>query len=580
MNASQYSRYERPVAKEEFSGNRSFASGTQDLQNIDHPVSWGGRFAFISSQQPYFNKDASVPLGDELNQAGIKWDQAEGRYGASEPTYVVHDIDRDQAMEMARKRGQEAIVFSPGGGHHELIYVNGPKAGKYHPIAQPGTELFQTRPNDNFTHIPGVGFVRMHFDFNKLLDVPKKQIEGNPTMTQKPEQPAEKSEVTVTDIKKSLADSLKRVVATFEDMQKREAAVKPIGVDSSSLEWMQELSKSDDLAKATPLSKPPTSEAQRRAMGAAASGHSTLGIPKKVGEEFIEKDPGGKLPKKQTKKAEDFIQTDAPPAKTTDDAKKGGPRMVEKGKREGTVPGDKAPVKAKGDEGSGGEMEKAAMRPDVGSAKAAMHQASFAASKPAAAPAAKPAMHQQYAGRAQDLMGQISSAKQASTKPTPAGPSKVSGLHQAPMAGLGRVAPAKRGLFRSEDMTDAEWMEELSKSDEFLKDEVSPSPGATIDPGIANNSAMKSEDKMCKCGKGCAKGECSMEKAAPTEDRAAAAAHRAQFTPKPGSQTQRKKQLLVERAQMKKLGASKKQIAGLEATHIAQANKAKAGKIA
>lgn len=38
---------------------------------------------------------------------------------------------------------------------------------------------------------------------------------------------------------------------------------------------------------------PPVSEAQRRAMFAAAAGHSTLGIPKKVGEEFVGKDAGG-----------------------------------------------------------------------------------------------------------------------------------------------------------------------------------------------------------------------------------------------------------------------------------------------
>src|SRR5271156_4688292 len=34
---------------------------------------------------------------------------------------------------------------------------------------------------------------------------------------------------------------------------------------------------------------PPVSEKQRKAMFAAASGHSTLGIPKKVGEEFVGK---------------------------------------------------------------------------------------------------------------------------------------------------------------------------------------------------------------------------------------------------------------------------------------------------
>lgn len=43
---------------------------------------------------------------------------------------------------------------------------------------------------------------------------------------------------------------------------------------------------------------PMQSEAQRRAMHAAASGKSTLGIPKKVGKEFADADQGGKLPKK------------------------------------------------------------------------------------------------------------------------------------------------------------------------------------------------------------------------------------------------------------------------------------------
>lgn len=46
---------------------------------------------------------------------------------------------------------------------------------------------------------------------------------------------------------------------------------------------------------------PPRTEAQRRAMGAAAAGKSKLGIPRKVGKESLAKDPGGKLPKKRKK---------------------------------------------------------------------------------------------------------------------------------------------------------------------------------------------------------------------------------------------------------------------------------------
>jgi hypothetical protein len=43
---------------------------------------------------------------------------------------------------------------------------------------------------------------------------------------------------------------------------------------------------------------PPKSEAQRKAMQAAAHGKSNIGIPKKVGKEFAKSDPGGKLPKR------------------------------------------------------------------------------------------------------------------------------------------------------------------------------------------------------------------------------------------------------------------------------------------
>ena len=47
---------------------------------------------------------------------------------------------------------------------------------------------------------------------------------------------------------------------------------------------------------------PPKSEAQRKAMQAAAAGKSTLGIPKKVGREYSETDKGGKLPKRAPKR--------------------------------------------------------------------------------------------------------------------------------------------------------------------------------------------------------------------------------------------------------------------------------------
>jgi hypothetical protein len=47
---------------------------------------------------------------------------------------------------------------------------------------------------------------------------------------------------------------------------------------------------------------PPKSQAQRGAMYAAAAGKSTLGIPKKVGKEFVKTDKPGKLPKRKKSK--------------------------------------------------------------------------------------------------------------------------------------------------------------------------------------------------------------------------------------------------------------------------------------
>jgi hypothetical protein len=47
---------------------------------------------------------------------------------------------------------------------------------------------------------------------------------------------------------------------------------------------------------------PMKSQAQRKAMHAAAAGKSTLGIPKSVAKEFVKHDQGGKLPKRKPSK--------------------------------------------------------------------------------------------------------------------------------------------------------------------------------------------------------------------------------------------------------------------------------------
>lgn len=48
---------------------------------------------------------------------------------------------------------------------------------------------------------------------------------------------------------------------------------------------------------------PNVSQAQRAAMAEAAAGHSKLGIPKKVGAEYMAEDKGGHLPARMPRKA-------------------------------------------------------------------------------------------------------------------------------------------------------------------------------------------------------------------------------------------------------------------------------------
>ena len=114
--------------------------------------------------------------------------------------------------------------------------------------------------------------------------------------------------------------------------------------------------KSDPAIKMEDLSKPPVSEAQRRAMWAAASGKSKLDIPQSVGQEFAAADEGGKLPDRRTsvKKSEDFIapsgQWVTPPPLADSVILKKGADVVQEALTTGKLPvireGAKQPTKA------------------------------------------------------------------------------------------------------------------------------------------------------------------------------------------------------------------------------------------
>jgi hypothetical protein len=94
-----------------------------------------------------------------------------------------------------------------------------------------------------------------------------------------------------------------------------------------------EKSRKDNMNKDEILEKPPVSEAQRRAMHAAAAGESNIGIPTSVGKEFSDEDQGGKLPEHIKKEEIKFA--------------KNGQWSLEKIAKEGPVINYKSQIKPK-----------------------------------------------------------------------------------------------------------------------------------------------------------------------------------------------------------------------------------------
>ena len=84
---------------------------------------------------------------------------------------------------------------------------------------------------------------------------------------------------------------LAAAIGYIRERLSKTSAVEPLVKYNERGQW--------SMNKMEPLSKPPVSEAQRKAMWAAAKGKSSLGIPAKVGKDFADSDEGGKLPLKK-----------------------------------------------------------------------------------------------------------------------------------------------------------------------------------------------------------------------------------------------------------------------------------------
>lgn len=148
----------------------------------EHPLIAGGpTVGLMSPEAPRYDvlapggteNGGHAALQRELKDSGLRYEQTHGHYDGPENSYVIYGPSRQQMLDLGKKFGQEAVVFSPGDGQHELIYTNGPQAGKYHPYAGSYDSWDQEPPESYWTKLPGHGYVRLGFDFDKLNDVPQ-----------------------------------------------------------------------------------------------------------------------------------------------------------------------------------------------------------------------------------------------------------------------------------------------------------------------------------------------------------------------------------------------------------------------
>lgn len=136
----------------------------------NHPMFSGGRCAILTAQFPKYPSEVqgeNESLKKEMKVSNTKNEPTKGSYGSGiESSFILHGLDRQAAFDIGRKYGQEAIVYTEGN-KHELLYTNGPNAGKAHPHHT--VEWFgDQQPDDYWTYLPGHGYFRIVFDEDRL----------------------------------------------------------------------------------------------------------------------------------------------------------------------------------------------------------------------------------------------------------------------------------------------------------------------------------------------------------------------------------------------------------------------------
>lgn len=146
--------------------------GTPVPREVAQEVLRNPHFLF-TSENPHVKPALKMSYEDTLSalkDMGYIAEPAQGKYGAEEPSIMVHNVTPEQVghlKKFAKALGQESAIYSIGG-KHEAHYLNGEKEGK---IARgEGTMIHDKEPEDFYTKTKN-GLIFAHqIDWDNLHD--------------------------------------------------------------------------------------------------------------------------------------------------------------------------------------------------------------------------------------------------------------------------------------------------------------------------------------------------------------------------------------------------------------------------
>ena len=129
-------------------------------------------YALLTAEHPHVppqEKGGNAQMEQEIKHLGLRYEPVPGHYNGPENSFLVYGAHPDQIKDLGRRYGQESVVYGKGN-QHNFFYTNGEHTGQYHTQPeQANHRWWESPPAEGFwSNIPGVGHVRIDFDWNKF----------------------------------------------------------------------------------------------------------------------------------------------------------------------------------------------------------------------------------------------------------------------------------------------------------------------------------------------------------------------------------------------------------------------------